>query len=124
MSTPRTLFTQLAQEAEAGRLFLQPDAAATCAQACTNFIEALNTLLDQADRLCCKEAFGHLPSAQALGQKFDDKATGPGGLAEVLQQHIEVVTRMKALFEAAGKAYVEQEDENVRAFAAIEVGGN
>ncbi len=57
------------------------DAASTCAQACTDFLEVLNTLLIQTDRLCCKEAFGHLPSARALGQKFDDKAIGPGGFA-------------------------------------------
>ncbi|WP_156665417.1 hypothetical protein [Rhodococcus phenolicus] len=119
MSPTQTLFTELAKEAAGGHLFLEPDAASTCAQACTDFLEVLNTLLIQTDRLCCKEAFGHLPSARALGQKFDDKAIGPGGFAEVLQQHIDTVTRMKDLFEAAGKAYIEAEGENVRAFATI-----
>ena len=107
MSNPQTLFMQLAQEAENGRLFLEPDAAAHCAQACADFLVVLNELRGRANRLLCREAFGHLPSARALGQKFDDKATGPGGLTEVLQQHIDVVTRMKNLFDAAGKAYLD-----------------
>ncbi|MGW0022057.1 hypothetical protein ACWDUD_27415 [Rhodococcus sp. NPDC003382] len=119
MSNQQTLFAQLAQEAESGHLFLQPDAAATCAEACTNFLDVLVELKHRANTLLCKEAFGHLPSAQSLGQKFDDKAIGPGGFTEVLQQHIDTVTRMKYLFEAAGKAYVETEDENARAFTII-----
>ncbi|MBH0118367.1 hypothetical protein I0Q12_01975 [Rhodococcus sp. CX] len=119
MDRPQTLFTRLAQDAENGHLYLEPHAAANCAQACEQFLDVLNTLLIEADRLQCKEAFGPLPSAQSLGQKFDDKAIGPGGFTEVLQQHIDTVTRMKYLFEAAGKAYVETEDENARAFATI-----
>ena len=107
MTNDQSLFLQLTQEAEAGRLFLEPDAAATCARACTNFIDVLIELKHRANTLLCKDAFGHLPSARALGQKFDDKATGPGGLTEVLQQHIDVVTRMKNLFDAAGKAYLD-----------------
>lgn len=118
MNNPQTLFTQLAREAEAGQLFLEPDAAMTCVQACTDFLDALRGLKDGADFLLCKDAFGPLPSAQALGQKFDDKAVGPGGFAEVLQQHIDTVTRMKALFEAAGKAYVETDAETRARIAA------
>jgi len=119
MSNPQTLFTKLTEDAGNGRLFLEPEAAATCAQACANFLEVLDGLKRGTDFLRCKEAFGHLPSAQALGQKFDDKAIGPGGFTEVLQQHIDTVTRMKYLFEAAGKAYVETEGENARAFTVI-----
>lgn len=122
MSNPQTLFTHLAQEAVSGRLSLEPGAASTCVKACTEFLVVLDQLQRQAEFLQCKEAFGHLPSARALGQKFDDKAIGPGGFAEVLQQHIDTVTRMKDLFEAAGKAYIEAEGENVRAFATITSG--
>jgi len=119
MSNPRTLFTQLTQEAESSRLFLEPDAAASCARACADFLIVLDELHGHSNRLLCRDAFGTLPSAQALGQKFDDKAVGPGGFAEVLQQHIDTVTRMKALFEAAGKAYVETDAETrVRIAAA------
>ncbi|WP_072815730.1 hypothetical protein [Rhodococcus zopfii] len=119
MRNQQTLFTQLAQEAESGCLFLEPDAAATCTQACANFLDVLIDLRHRANTLLCKEAFGHLPSAQALGQKFDDKAIGPGGFAEVLQQHIDTVTRMKTLFETAGRAYVETDAETRDRLAAV-----
>ncbi|MEZ5151753.1 hypothetical protein [Rhodococcus zopfii] len=119
MSNPQTLFTQLARDAEEGLLFLEPDAAATCAQACADFLIVLDQLQREAEFLQCKEAFGHLPSAQALGQKFDDKAIGPGGFAEVLQQHIDTVTRMKTLFETAGRAYVETDAETRDRLAAV-----
>ena len=72
-----------------------------------------------ADLLLCKEAFGHLPSARALGQKFDNKAIGPGGFTEVLQQHIDTVTRTKTLFETAGRAYVETDAETRDRLAAV-----
>ena len=107
MTTPITQFEQLTLNAESGQLFLEPDAAASCSAACDQFLVVLEELRANARDLLCKDAFGHLPSARALGQKFDDKATGPGGLTEVLQQHIDVVTRMKNLFDAAGKAYLD-----------------
>ncbi|WP_068161063.1 hypothetical protein [Rhodococcus phenolicus] len=118
MSNPQSLFTRLAQEAESGHLLLEPDAAATCAQACADFLIVLNELRARTNRLACREAFGTLPSAQALGQKFDNKAIGPGGFADVLQQHIDTVTRMKALFDAAGKAYIETDAETRDRIAA------
>jgi len=39
------------------------------------------------------------------GAKFETKAIGPGGLYDVLQQHIDTVTRLRDLFEKAGRAY-------------------
>lgn len=78
MSNPQSLFTQLTQKAEDGRLFLEPDAAATCAKACADFLIVLDELRSRTNRLLCRDAFGP-PSARALGQKFDNKAIGPGG---------------------------------------------
>lgn len=118
MTTPATQFERLTHSAEAGRLFLEPDAATSCSAACDQFLVVLEELKRSTRDLLCKEAFGHLPSAQALGQKFDNKAIGPGGFADVLQQHIDTVTRMKALFDAAGKAYVETDAETRARIAA------
>ncbi|MGW0028026.1 hypothetical protein [Rhodococcus sp. NPDC003383] len=118
MTTPATQFEQLVHTAESGGLFLEPDAAASCSAACDQFLVVLEDLKRSSRDLLCKDAFGTLPSAQALGQKFDDKAIGPGGFTEVLQQHIDTVTRMKALFEAAGKAYVETDAETRARIAA------
>ena len=118
MSNPQSLFTQLTQKAEDGRLFLEPDAAATCAKACADFLIVLDELRSRTNRLLCRDAFGPLPSARALGQKFDNKAIGPGGFADVLQQHIDTVTRMKTLFETAGKAYTETDAETRARIAA------
>lgn len=56
-------------------------------------------------RLSTREAYGTLASAQQLGAKFETKAIGPGGLYDVLQQHIDTVTRLRDLFEKAGRAY-------------------
>ncbi|MBH0118369.1 hypothetical protein ACWDUD_27425 [Rhodococcus sp. NPDC003382] len=118
MTEPISLFQRLTATAEAGQLFLEPDAARMCSEACSKFIDSLVELSSITEDLVCRDAFGTLPSAQALGQKFDDKAIGPGGFAEVLQQHIDTVTRMKALFEAAGKAYVETDAETRARIAA------
>ncbi|WP_138997845.1 hypothetical protein [Rhodococcus zopfii] len=118
MTTPATQFERLTHSAEAGRLFLEPDAATSCSAACDQFLVVLEELKISTRDLLCREAFGHLPSAQALGQKFDNKAIGPGGFADVLQQHIDTVTRMKALFDAAGKAYVETDAETRARIAA------
>lgn len=118
MTEPVSLFQHLTSSAEAGQLFLEPDAAQTCSEACSVFIDSLVELSSITEDLLCRDAFGHLPSAQALGQKFDNKAVGPGGFADVLQQHIDTVTRMKALFDAAGKAYVETDAETRARIAA------
>lgn len=118
MTTPATQFEQLTDAAESGRLFLEPDAATSCSSACDRFLVVLEDLKISTRDLLCKEAFGTLPSAQALGQKFDNKAIGPGGFADVLQQHIDTVTRMKALFDAAGKAYAETDAETRDRIAA------
>ncbi|WP_072815726.1 hypothetical protein [Rhodococcus zopfii] len=118
MTTPATQFERLTHSAEAGRLFLEPDAATSCSAACDQFLVVLEELKRSTRDLLCKEACGHLSSAQTLGQKFDNKAIGPGGFADVLQQHIDTVTRMKALFDAAGKAYVETDAETRARIAA------
>ncbi|MFZ2527935.1 MAG: hypothetical protein WAX14_09815 [Rhodococcus sp. (in: high G+C Gram-positive bacteria)] len=104
-------FRKLADAAESGTLYLEPGAADTCVAACDRFIEALQHLQGTCENLEVSEAFGHLPSARALGLKFDAKATGPGGLFEVLQTHIDTVAAMRAMFAAAGKAYLDTDAE-------------
>lgn len=108
-------FRRLVEAAESGQLYLEPDATENCVKACDTFLEALQFIRNSCSELEVSAAFGHLPSAHALGLKFDAKATGPGGLSDVLQTHIDTVTQMRAMFAAAGKAYREADHETLTA---------
>ncbi|MGV9745943.1 hypothetical protein ACWDTG_13620 [Rhodococcus zopfii] len=108
-------FRRLADAAESGQLYLTPGATESCVAACDRFLETLLQIQDSCVHLEVSAAFGHLPSAHALGLKFDAKATGPGGLSDVLQTHIDTVTQMRAMFAAAGKAYREADHETLTA---------
>lgn len=68
-------------------------------------LEELQELRLRSRNMSTPAAYGTLASAQQLGLKFENKAIGPGGFRDVVQQHIETVTELRDLFEKAGRAY-------------------
>ena len=100
-STLRSLTTL----ANSGELRLADDVASACVNACTTLLEELESLRRETRDLSKRAPYGILASAQQLGAKFEAKAIGPGGLQDVLKQHIDTVTEFRDLFEKAGRAY-------------------
>ncbi|MFD4368456.1 hypothetical protein [Rhodococcus sp. NPDC058521] len=105
---------------DGGQLRLNGDAANRCAEACARYADGLSRLKGQGRHLVRWEAFGDLASAQQLGKKFSDLATGgEGSFEQVIQQHIDVAMKMQDVFINAGAAYRQTEDSNAGALGSI-----
>ncbi|HEY5857076.1 MAG TPA: hypothetical protein VIW24_24320 [Aldersonia sp.] len=86
--------------------------------ACSTLIDELEELWRRSRFVSKREAYGILASAQQLGAKFETKAIGPGGLQDVLKQHIDTVTQLRDLFEKAGHAYRDADERAAEMIAA------
>ncbi|HEY5857018.1 MAG TPA: hypothetical protein VIW24_24000 [Aldersonia sp.] len=113
MTTPvfdESTLRSLTALADSGDLRLADDVASACVHACATLIDELEVLQRRSRHISTRDAYGILASAQQLGLKFETKAIGPGGLYDVLQQHIDTVTQLRDLFEKAGRAYREADE--------------
>lgn len=94
-------------------LQLSPDSAKTCADACDHYLGELDRIRRSSRDLVKVESFGTLPSGQALGKKFFDLAAGGNqSFEQVIQQHIDVIQRLREAFVKAGEGYQATEDGN------------
>ncbi|MGU3435835.1 hypothetical protein ACNHUS_22795 [Actinomycetes bacterium M1A6_2h] len=99
--------------AHSGQLSLSDTASAQCAAACDEYVTRLASIADMARSLIKAESFGTLPSGQALGKKFFDLASGGDqSFEQVIQQHIDVIQRLREVFVRAGEGYQATEDSN------------
>ena len=89
-STLRSLTTL----ADSGDLRLADDVASACVNACDAMVDELRLVQLRCRNMSTRSAYGILESAQQLGAKFETKTIGPGGLEDVLQQHIDTVTQL------------------------------
>ncbi|WP_280507812.1 hypothetical protein [Nocardia flavorosea] len=106
----------LKTQAESGELSMETDIAGKLAARCDTFLGQLNDAVVQANNLQYISGFGGLRSAQALAQKFANKAVADEDSAvNRLNQSIEIVKLMKQTFELAGKQITEQDQQTGQA---------
>lgn len=103
MSNPEnstTYWQSLAIAADQGQLFLDPEAATLCSQACDEYISKLIVRQRQAEALAEVDGWGEFDSGQALRRIYAEKAVGgENNMVDVLQGHIDVVLEMQAVFQ-------------------------
>ncbi|GGF98397.1 hypothetical protein GCM10007304_10520 [Rhodococcoides trifolii] len=92
---------------------LSEEATAQCVAACDQYVTGLQSIADATRYMVKAESFGTLPSGQALGKKFFDLASGSNqSFEQVIQQHIDVIQRLREVFVQAGAGYQAAEDSN------------
>ncbi|MFD1811350.1 hypothetical protein [Rhodococcus gannanensis] len=110
---------ELARSVESGNLRLEEGTAERCVEACNALITELAEVDDQLGYRQWRPQFGAFAAGEELADKFEQLAVGPdGSLRVALRSHIEAVTKMRDLFEAAGRAYREAEEANAARLAA------
>ncbi|MBY6414274.1 hypothetical protein HQ346_21490 [Rhodococcus sp. BP-252] len=111
-----THWQSLALAADNGHLYLNEEAARACSAACTHYIAKLTKHQEQAMVLADVKGLGEFESGKALRDKFSKKAFGgDNNLVDVLQSHIEVVERMRVVFNKFFDATTRQDEMNATA---------
>ncbi|MET4046345.1 MULTISPECIES: hypothetical protein [unclassified Rhodococcus (in: high G+C Gram-positive bacteria)] len=99
IDSPLQHWSDLATAADSGQLFLNPNAARDCNQACEEYLSILRVQKQKAAALGDVRGMGEFPSGIALAKKFSLKAVGgENNLVDVFQSHIDVVMAMQAVF--------------------------
>ncbi|SNS94799.1 hypothetical protein [Rhodococcoides kyotonense] len=100
---PITGWESLAIAADQGRLSLKPEAAEVCRNACEAYLAQLAEHRARAVELADVDALAWMDgfeSGKELRGKFAEKAAGgKNNLVDVLQSHIDVVERMRIVFD-------------------------
>lgn len=96
---PLTYWQSLAVAADHGHLYLNPEAARACSEACDNFILKLESHKSTAKTLANVDGWGDFDSGRALRKVFSEKAVGgDNNMVDVLESHIQVVREMQIVF--------------------------
>lgn len=99
MTGSQTYWQALADAADRGDLYLDPDAARACDSACTTYLQQLRDRQVEARDLAEVGGWGDFESGQQFRQILADKAVGgANNMVDALQSHIEVVLEMQAVF--------------------------
>ena len=100
----------LREAVNVGELMIEPEAAGRAAQICRDLRDKLDGHAETARRLHQKVDFGQCLEGWALSEKFSRKAMGtPTSAYELIIRAQEILDNMAEMFEAAGRAYLEQE---------------
>ncbi|MFH5230253.1 hypothetical protein [Antrihabitans spumae] len=111
----------LSSDAAAGELRLQPDVAQQVHAACIAFIETLDALRFEANRLGYVSGCGDLPSALALAGKFERKAVGGvDALVTRFEQNITVVKLIQETVSHSVSRLVEEDRDLAGALPSVE----
>ncbi|QIS08661.1 hypothetical protein [Nocardia arthritidis] len=121
LKAERSRWDYLKGEAEAGRLFLDPDVASSCRDACNKQIELYQDLLRATDLLRNVTGFGRFDCADELAKMLSAKAVGgDGDVDSALRAHIEVVTLIRDTMEKAVNKIVQVDTDNSQKFEGIQ----
>ncbi|MBJ8345638.1 hypothetical protein [Antrihabitans sp. YC2-6] len=101
---------RLSREAASGELNLDPAIAAEIQDACESFVSELQIAREKAAFLGNIVGIGGLDSANELAAKFVDKAVGPGGLIERLEQNIDIVRLISETVSHSVKTTIEVDE--------------
>ncbi|WP_280235573.1 hypothetical protein [Nocardia cyriacigeorgica] len=86
----------LLDEANAGRLALDPEVGKGLDVVCDNYLSKLDDLVDKASLVAYVDGFGTFPSGVALQEKFTLKGSGDAqSIDTILMEHIETVKLIK-----------------------------
>ncbi|WP_167675429.1 hypothetical protein [Rhodococcus sp. B10] len=111
-----THWQMLAAAADSGHLFLNEEAAKRCSAACTTYIAKLREYQIQTEDLTDVRGLGSFESGKHLRDRFSQKASGgKNNLVDVLQSHIDVVERMRVVFNKFFDATTRQDEMNATA---------
>ncbi|WP_063046638.1 hypothetical protein [Nocardia pseudovaccinii] len=117
-----TRWRHLADEAQAGRLTLDPSVANDCFAACEKQIqvyEDCRTLLRRMDRVT---GLGKFDCADALAKMLGEKAIGgDGDVDSALAEHIEVVKLIRDTIKVSVVRLTERDQQNAQGIAGIQI---
>ncbi|MGN2640876.1 hypothetical protein ACWEKT_14255 [Nocardia takedensis] len=105
------------QDAQAGTIKFDPDAARRCAEVYENQADRLLTLRQRLESVAEVDGFGGFVSADQLRAGFGHKARDAAAL---LDQYIEAAYRMKEAFLISAGLYDEADAANAAALRAVE----
>lgn len=121
MGQPATYWQALAAAADANQLYLNPEAAEACYEACDVYILKLKGHQESAERLAEVSGWGDFDMGRQLRDIFALKAFGgENNMFDVLQRHIDVVEEMKVVF---GKFFVATNSVDADNAAGLRVDG-
>ncbi|MFI7669717.1 hypothetical protein [Nocardia sp. NPDC049526] len=117
-----TRWRHLADEAQAGRLTLDPSVANDCYAACEKQIriyEDCRYLLHQMNHVT---GLGKFECADQLAKMLGEKAIGgDGDVDSALAEHIEVVKLIRDTIKVSVQRISEQEQQNAQSIAGIQI---
>ncbi|WP_067470586.1 hypothetical protein [Nocardia amamiensis] len=109
------LWRHLADEAKAGRLYLDPAVAKGCRDACSNQIRLYETVRDDLRYVSNVSGFGDFDCADELAKMLGGKAIGgEGDVDSALREHIEVLTLMRDTIQVSVDRIAAQDDANAQ----------
>lgn len=118
-----TQWEYLANEADAGRLKLDPGVAADCVAACEGLINDLKGLERLAVAAQRAEGFGGFDSGRELAEMYGKKGIGGvDAIDDILRQHRVVVSLIRDTISASVTRVGAQDDANSQQISAIEPG--
>ncbi|RDI51840.1 hypothetical protein DFR68_104324 [Nocardia mexicana] len=111
----------LLDQADAGRLLLDPEIGAGLDKVCDRHIDRLGDVLSEVRNISHITGFGAFESGRVLERKFSLTASGSDrALDAVVRRHIEVVVAVKEIVARAISNFVAQEQAAVARISASE----
>ncbi|MET7772190.1 hypothetical protein [Nocardia sp. NPDC005366] len=112
MNDDVTAWRYLADEAKAGRLYLDASVATECRDACNRQIDLYEGLREQLKQVRTVTGFGRFDCSELLAQMLGAKAIGGAGDVDTaLKEHIEVVGLIRETIEVSVARYETQQQE-------------
>ncbi|MEU2030965.1 hypothetical protein [Nocardia amamiensis] len=115
MSEEVSRWRYLADEAKAGRLYLDPTVAASCRDACDRQIDLYVALLEDLKMISRVTGLGRFDCADELAKMLGSKAIGgEGDVDSALREHIEVLTLMRDAIQVSVDRIGAQDETNAQ----------
>lgn len=118
-----TQWEQLAVEAKAGRLSLDPSVSADCLSACDDLIDGLDDIAKTAKLAARAQGFGGFDSGVQLAAMYGRKgAGGPDAIDRIIREHKEVVMLIRDTINASVTRVGTQDHSSSQQISTIEPG--
>ncbi|WP_433629738.1 hypothetical protein [Nocardia sp. CA-120079] len=122
MDAEITRWRHLADEAQAGRLTLDPSVANDCYAACEKQIQIYEDGRDLLKRMSTVTGLGRFECSDQLAKMLGEKAVGgDGDVDSALAEHIEVVKLIRDTIKVSVQRITEQDQQNAQSIAGIQI---